>query len=129
MMEVEQLWVVFNEGCCGPSCEELWVSQHILQEKDVGLHSSDLELIHCPLHLLNGMNVAVGPHNHLQAHSIVTWHSMGGLQTKGKTHILGIFSRVVNCMNVPYWHEIIPRKYIISAPAGCKLIHWGRDAN
>ena len=27
---------------------------------------------------------------------------------------------------VPYWHEIILHNYIISAPAGCNLIHWRR---
>lgn len=24
-----------------------------------------------------------------------------------------------------YWHEIIPRNYIVSVPAGCTLNHWG----
>ena len=38
---------------------------------------------------------------------------------------------IICCLNlcqprVPYWHEIILHIYIISAPAGCRLIHWGR---
>ena len=33
------------------------------------------------------------------------------------------------CPGLPYWHEIIPHKYIISAPAGCDLIHWGLRDN
>ena len=31
--------------------------------------------------------------------------------------------------SIPYWHEIIPHNYFISAPAGCNLIHWGLRDN
>ena len=41
------------------------MAQHILQEEDVGLHTSDLELVQGALHLLDCMHIAVGPHNHL----------------------------------------------------------------
>ena len=39
--------------------------QYIFQKQYVGLDAPDLELIQRALHLLNGMDVAVGPHNHL----------------------------------------------------------------
>lgn len=66
MVEVKQLRVVLYERRGGIARQELWVPQDVLQKQDVGLHPSDLELIQSTLHLLNRMDVAVGPHYDLQ---------------------------------------------------------------
>lgn len=42
------------------------MAEHILQEQNVGLHASDLELVQSTLHLLYGVHIAVGMHNDLQ---------------------------------------------------------------
>ncbi len=46
--------------------EELRVAQDVLQEQDVGLHPSDVELIQRSLHLLYCMQVRVASANDLQ---------------------------------------------------------------
>ncbi len=66
MVEVKQLRVVLYERRGSIARQELWVPQHVLQEEDVGLHPSDLELVQSTLHLLNCMDVAVRPHYDLQ---------------------------------------------------------------
>ena len=66
MVEVKQLRVILYERRGGVAGQELRVPQHVLQEQDVGLHPSDLELVQGALHLLNRMDVAVGPHYDLQ---------------------------------------------------------------
>ena len=42
------------------------MAQHILQKEDVCLHTPDLELIQGALHLLDCVDVAVGPYDDLQ---------------------------------------------------------------
>lgn len=66
MVEVKQLRIIFYERRGGTARQELWVPQDVLQEQDVGLHPSDLELVQSALHLLNRVDVAVGPHYDLQ---------------------------------------------------------------
>ena len=71
LVEVKQLRIVINERCGGPASQELRVPQHILQKQNVGFHPSDLKLIQCTLHFLDGMHIAVGPHYDLQRRKIL----------------------------------------------------------
>ena len=66
MVEVKQLRVVLYERCGGTARQELGMPQDVLQEEDVGLHPTDLELVQSTLHLLDCVDVAVGPHYDLQ---------------------------------------------------------------
>jgi len=66
VVEVKQLRVIFYERRGGIARQELWMPQDILQKQDVGLHPPDLELVQSALHLLNCVDVAVGPHYDLQ---------------------------------------------------------------
>ena len=55
-----------NEGGGRLAGQELGVAQDILQEQDVGLHPSDVELIQGSLHLLYCMQVGVSSAYDLQ---------------------------------------------------------------
>ncbi len=89
MVEVKQLRVILYERCGSIARQELRVPQDIFQKQDVGLHPSDLELVQGTLHLLNRVDVAVGPHYDLQITKICD----SSLNLKGA--VVGVMSPVL----------------------------------
>lgn len=56
-----------NERCGSLTAEELRVTEHIVQEADVGFHSPDVKLEKGSLHLLDSCQEAAALNNDLQA--------------------------------------------------------------
>ena len=54
------------------------------------------------------------------------WHPVETERYAGVLIQLIIFRVCAEHLHIPYWQEIITHNYIISAPAGCNLIQWGR---